>query len=183
MAVFPNNNVDCNMVSVPAQQLSRILSIFIICTHFCIKKELEKICDILVLSSVWQKMWSVTAHGLWLALPIIFIAKCEVSLLNSQEASTFMIRYCCVKKKISFVKKLKKIYGILVLSTVCQKNVNCHRSTLQVLSLKNKHSKYCRTLLIGHQTSLWKLHVSCQLYVSCIWMISVCRAHKIGRYT
>ena len=37
MAVFPNNKVDCNMVSVPAQQLSRIVSIYIICTHNCLK--------------------------------------------------------------------------------------------------------------------------------------------------
>ena len=36
VAVFPNNKVDCNMVSVPAQQLSRIVSIYIICTHYCI---------------------------------------------------------------------------------------------------------------------------------------------------
>ena len=42
MAVFPNNKVDCNMVSVPAQQLSKIVSIYIICTHYCIKNQLEK---------------------------------------------------------------------------------------------------------------------------------------------
>ena len=80
----------------------------------------------------WSMAWSSLVsmrkinwrkYRLWLALLIIFIAKCEVLLLSSQGSPTFnnyiIIRYFCVKK--GFGKKFKKIYGMLVFSTVCQK--------------------------------------------------------------